>query len=63
MNLFVSFSLAPKTYFAFDPCSGDTKRSSKGIQKQQKLSYEEYKTDLTTLAKPPIFSEVIGFFF
>ena len=35
--------MAPKSYFAFDKTTGDEKRSSKGVQKSYRLSYQDYK--------------------
>ena len=42
----ILFSLAPKTYFAIDKDTNDTKRSSKGVQKRYRLTYEDYKAVL-----------------
>ena len=37
------FRTAPKSYYAVDWDSNDFKRSSKGVQKRHRLSYEDYK--------------------
>ena len=42
----LSLSLAPKAYYCYDRESGDVKRSSKGVQKCYRLSYEDYKSVL-----------------
>ena len=39
----IYFSLAPKTYFALDQDTEDVKRSSKGVQKRFRLTYDDYK--------------------
>ena len=43
LSLTIYFSLAPKTYFAFDLDTDDVKRSSKGVQKRYRLTYDDYK--------------------
>ena len=40
------FSLGPKSYFAFDESDGSIKRSSKGVQRRYKLTYDDYKNVL-----------------
>ena len=42
----IFYSLAPKTYFAYDKDKELTKRSSKGIQHKVHLDYEDYKAAL-----------------
>ena len=37
------FSLAPKCYFAYDKDRDDEKRSSKGVSKRFRLTYDDYK--------------------
>ena len=39
---FIFFSLSPKAYFAFDETLPE-KRSSKGVQKRYRLTYDDYK--------------------
>ena len=40
--------MAPKSYFAFDKVTSDEKRSSKGVSKKWRLTYEDYKNVLYT---------------
>lgn len=54
----ISFSLAPKTYFAYTP-NGEHKRSSKGIQHQAPLAYSDYYNTLYKDSKDMVENFVI----
>ena len=48
MLILIFLRLSPKCYFALDRDTNDFKRSSKGVQKRFKLSYDDYKKTLYT---------------